>query len=758
MSTFTSDKIPLVMLRNTLLIALLVTGLLAFSQKQQGVQLVRDGKPLVNILISPRASQSDKIAAEMLQNYIQKVSGCKLNITEKATPPSNFIAIWEADEQTKQKASLVVDGYIISTSNQNLFIESGGEKGSIYGVVSLLERYLDCRMYAPGVETVPRSANIYIPAVYHVENPANSFRVVHGNFEKDTLYRDWQRLNSISEMFANGYYVHTFNRLVPWETYFTTHPEYYSFMNGKRIKDQLCLTNENVYKVVIEKLKAEMALQPDKKVWSVSQNDNFSYCQCDNCMKIIREEGSPAGPVIRFVNRVAAEFPDKVISTLAYQFSRQAPKVTKPLSNVQIMLCTIELNRSKPIEDDPSSKSFLQDIVDWGKIASNIYLWDYTVNFSHSTTPFPNLHVLQPNIQFLTRNGAHQHFQQSNTGVGHEMSELKSYLISRLLWNPDINADSVIADFINGYFLQAAPYIQKYINKLTFEIKNTGEWLDIYGHPVAHANTFLSQDNMLYYNELFDSAEIAVKDQPEILQRVKIYRLPIQYAAIEIGKNDMFGPRGFYTEDDRTFILKEAMKQLVEDFYNTCKTNHVSPLNESGLTPDEYYNATKRFIDVQISGNHAFRKKVTAQPLPAAKYGEGNLALLTNGVKGANDYKAHWLGWEAQDFTLTLDLGSVTEAKDISISTLYDPKSWILHPVSVSCQVSNDGKTFHSIGKQVVPGDQKVEEVTHEFHFPNLTGKCRYVKFVLQGTKSLPAWHPSAGGDSWVFVDEIVVR
>ncbi|HOW31944.1 MAG TPA: DUF4838 domain-containing protein, partial [Bacteroidales bacterium] len=694
----------------------------------------------------------------MLREYLWKVSGCRLMIDEKANPPMSFIAIWEADDVTKQKEMLSTDGFVLSTRNHNIFIESGGGKGSIYGVVEFLERYLGCRMYAPGVEKVPKSASIIIPPMYMVDNPANSFRVVHGTFNQDSLYRDWQRLNSLDEMFAKGYYVHTFNRLVPWETYFSAHPEYYSFMNGKRIKDQLCLTNENVYNIVLEKLKTEMALQPDKKVWSVSQNDNFSYCQCENCMKIIREEGSPAGPVIRFVNRLAAEFPDKVISTLAYQFSRQAPKVTKPLQNVQIMLCTIELNRSKPIEQDPTSTSFLKDIEDWGKIASNIYLWDYTVNFSHSTSPFPNLHVLQPNIQFLTRNGAHQHFQQSNTGVGHEMSELKSYLISRLLWNPNINTDSVISDFVNGYFEEAAPSILQYIQRLTAEIQKTGEWLDIYGHPVAHAKTFLSDSNMVIYNRLFDDAEASVVEKPDILQRVKIYRLPIQYAAIEIGKNDMFGPRGFYAEKNGLFELRAGMKKLVDDFYGTCKNNKVSPLNESGLTAEEYYNSTKRFIEVQVEGNHAFRKKVTSQPLPAAKYGEGDLTLLTNGVKGANDYKAHWLGWEAKDFTLTLDLGEITEAKDISISTLYDPKSWILHPTAVNCFVSADGAKFQEIGKQLVTGDQKSEDVTRDFYFLNPTGKTRFVKFSITGTKTLPAWHPSAGGDSWVFVDEIVVR
>jgi len=59
--------------------------------------------------------------------------------------------------------------------------------------------------------------------------------------------------------------------------------------------------------------------------------------------------------------------PDKVISTLAYQYSRRAPAGIKPEPNVNIMLCTIECNRSRPIETDPANASFRQDIRDWSR-------------------------------------------------------------------------------------------------------------------------------------------------------------------------------------------------------------------------------------------------------------------------------------------------------------------------------------------------------------------------------------------------------
>ncbi len=758
---------------------LLCLPLSIFAQKQ--AVLVKNGQANFTISLASNPTEADNKAAELLQSSIKKMTHCELQIVKTDKPnvkntiyitPSvsslkkSFKKHFTPDFEAKRN-ELIEDGFLISVQSDNILIVNGGKKGSIYGIIHLLEKYFGCRMYAPNVEIMPQQKELSLPILCEMDKPVNSIRIVNGVMtQQNEAYRNWQRLNDHNEEFAKGYYVHTFNRLVPWETHFEAHPEYFALMGGKRIIDQLCLTNADVYNLTIKKLKEEMAKQPEKKLWSVSQGDNFSYCQCDKCAKITADEGSPAGSIIHFVNKVAAEFPDKMISTLAYQYSRKAPKHVKPANNVQIMLCTIELNRSKAIENDPLSIGFLKDITDWGAISKNIYLWDYTVNFSHHITPFPNLHTLQPNIQFFVKNNVNAHFQQTNAAIGHEFSPLKAYLIARLLWNPNINADSITTDFLNGYYGAGGVFIQKYIDQMTSEIKKTGEWLDIYGHPMAHAKTFLSAENMVKYNQYFDAAENAVKGDPSvpsssgfaILQRVKVCRLPIQYAMMEIGKSEMFGARGFYQKDKEKFLLKPEMRQLMEDFYTVCKQNEVKNVNEAGLTPEEYYQATKRFINVQVEGNTAFRKKTTANPAPSPKYSNADLAILTNGVQGANDYKAHWLGWEAQDFDLVLDLETAKQPKSIQISTLYDPKSWILHPKSVTCSISEDGVTYRLLETQTIEGDQRKENVTHNFSFDKNIGTCRYVKFEVKGTKKLFNWHPSAGGGSWVFVDEVVVR
>ncbi len=747
-------------------IAFLVFSLVistAVVAKNKPLKITENGNSAYVIVVSENASAIELEAAQLLRSYVTRISGCKLAVVnDKARPVKTEISVGftnRLDPKTNTRLKVLApDGFQIFTDGKKLFVVGGSHKGVYYGVVYLLEKQLGCQMYAPYVEYVPENKSIAFPQLNYAEEPANILRIVHGKFNENKSYKEWMRLDNINEVFADGYYVHTFNRLVPWETYFGPHPEYYAYMNGKRIIDQLCMTNPDVLKLVIDKLSVEMAKQPDKNIWSVSQNDNFSYCQCEKCKAINEVEGAPSGALIRFVNQVAAHFPNKTISTLAYQFSRSAPKITKPATNVQIMLCTIELNRSKSIESDAGSQSFVKDIADWAKLTNNIYLWDYTVDFANSVTPFPNLHVLQPNIQFLTRNGAYQHFQQTNTMKGNEMAELKAYLLARLLWNPDVDIDSVKSVFLKGYYAEAAPFMKLYIDKLESELIKSSEWLDIYGSPVHHEKSFLSADNMAFYNQLFDKAEVAVKHKPELLQRVKISRLPIEFAAMEIGKNDMFGPRGWYTEKNGKFVLKPEMKALLEDFYATANRNSVKYMNESALTVESYYQATLRFIDVQVDDNLAFRKKTSAAPLPNPKYSNGNLEVITNGVQGADSYKVHWLGWEGTDFELTLDFGKNLNFHSVGIGSLWDPKSWILHPTRVTCMVSADGITWDPAGTSEIKGLQQKEEITRNYVFTGDYANKRYVRFYISGTKKLPSWHPSAGGLSWVFVDEIVVK
>ncbi|MBN1938123.1 MAG: hypothetical protein JW843_00955, partial [Candidatus Aminicenantes bacterium] len=319
-------------------------------------------------------------------------------------------------------------------------------------------------------------------------------------------------------------------------------------------------------------------------------------------------------------------------------------------------------------------------------------------------------------------------------------------------------------DFLCGYYGKAGPYIGKYIEALTGALGRSGSGLDIYEPPTNHADDFLSAADVGAFNAIFDKAEAAAAGDPAAVRRVRTARLPLIYAMLEIGKNDMFGPRGFYSEENNRFTPKPEMIGLIDAFAGRCREGGVRSLNESGLTPEDYTAGVRRFIDVQVEGNAAFRRPVQADPPPSSKYARGDLSVLTNGVRGAVDFKVHWLGWEGRDFALILDLGKAVQAREISLSTLSDQRSWILHPETVACSVSADGAAYREIGASPPGGDHRGEEPVRVYRWPGpieggeSPAAVRFIRFSVEGTRRLPDWHPSAGGLSWVFVDEIIVR
>ncbi len=723
--------------------------------------LIKNGVGKYSIVLPVNTTEADEDAARILQSTLDSIANVSLPIvtwSKKRKKHCIFINSFTDNDINSTRQILQPDGFYIYTDKNNMYIRSGKKRGAVFAVVHLLEKYLNCKYYSPNYRVFPKRHLVDLPAIKDFQNPDNTLRFVNGRMTQNHKdYRDWQKLNNHQGEFAVGYFVHTFHKLVPAEDYFEKHPEYFSMVNGKRTRDQLCMTNPNVRSLVIRKIRAEMAIQPDKNLWSVSQNDNPFYCQCDGCMQILREEGAASGPLVHFVNEVADHFPDKEISTLAYQFSRQAPGIIKPRKNVQIMLCTIELNRSKEIENDPSSAAFVSDIKNWAAISDHIFLWDYTVDFAHHITPFPNIHVLQPNIRFFHNNGIKIHFQQTNTDIGYEFSELKSYLISRILWKTEIKVDSLIDDFLSGFYGLAGKYLKQYVEHMTSELLKSGDKLDIYGHPTAHSNSFLSAKNIEIYNQWFDAAEKSVAESPLYLNHVQMARLPLKYAMMEIGKAEMFGKRGFYSKNENNLVLKKEMADLLPEFMEVCYKNQVVAVNESGLTPDAYIKSSERTLEIKMKGNAAFEKKAKMTPAASEKYSHGNPELLTNGVNGSNDFRVHWLGWEGKDFELDIDLEKACDPESIQISSLYLPNSWIIHPSVINCKISFDGINYTDAGSVTVAGDQKKEDVNKVFTFDQNLKTCRYIKISVTSSKSLPAWHPAAGGTAWTFIDEIVV-
>ncbi|MBN1213338.1 MAG: DUF4838 domain-containing protein [candidate division Zixibacteria bacterium] len=743
---------------------LILLGGLVFSDAVEGIgapdslYLVKAGYSFYDIYLPPDASEMTSANVDTLRRYLREVAGIDLPVTGKLRGERQIVVeIGESRDHRFITEDLSNDGFVISTEpgNKKLFLTAHTDYGFQNAVYTFIESYLGCRRFSPTIMVVPKRPDIVLQKIFDRQVPVITSRMQD---IKDPSYMAWHKLNNRDDF---GLFVHTFDKLVPPEKYFDDHPEYFSMLKGVRTSHgQLCLANPDVFRIVVEELRTLMQAKPSATFWSVSQNDTYVPCECDACREIDSVEGSSSGSILSFVNRIADEFPDMTISTLAYQYSRAAPKNIRPRPNVNIMLCSIECNRSRPLAEDPASIAFVRDVENWSRLTNNIFLWDYVIQFRNLVSPFPNLHVLQPNLQFFVRNGISTVFEQGLPNFYGEFAELRIYLLAKLLWNPDINVDSVMNDFLQGFYGGAAPHIRRYIDTMHAALQASGEGLDPFGYPVRSENGYLSPDMMDVYEEIMDRAEEAVRDDTAYLGRVRTAWLPVQFALLEQAKASANGKRGcFSRNEDGTLKVRPEMDSLLEVFVRRCKEAGIPRLWEHGITPDEYYLSTRTFFD-ESTKDHLARNKAVILSRPASpKYHQGEAAALTDGLRGWNDYHTHWLGFEGEDMEAAIDLGSPQTVTGIKTTFLQDINSWVFMPLAVMFFLSVDGEHFRPVGEaaNAIPVERD-GVVIAPFDITFTPTTARYVRVRAVNMKTCPAWHKGSGGPAWIFIDEIIVQ
>ena len=506
---------------------------MAFPSLSQ-TMLVTNGNTSSRIILKEN-NQISWTAANLLQTFIQKVTSCKLPVVISQTPRKGDILIGG-----QSPAEVTEDGFSISTQDGILKI-SGKENGVVYGVVTLLEQYLGIDYWGENEYSLTPSKTVNLPFINKVENPGFRYRQTQCYaIHTDSIYKWWNRLEEPNEVFAAGHWVHTFDKLLPSSIYGKEHPEYYSYFKGKRHPgkaSQWCLSNPEVFEIVAQRVDSIFKANPDKHIMSVSQNDgNYTNCTCDACKAIDDYEGALSGSIITFLNKLAARFPDKEFSTLAYLYTMNPPKHVKPLPNVNIMLCDIDCDREVTLTENASGKEFVKAMEGWSKITNNIFVWDYGINFDNYLAPFPNFHILQDNIRLFKKNHATMHFSQIAGSRGGDFAELRAYLVSKLMWNPEVNVDSLMQHFLHGYYGEAAPYLYQYIKIMEGALIGSGQRLWIYDSPVSHKYGMLKPALMRRYNHLFDLAEKAVAAEPDFLKRVQRARyMPQKERSLALG-------------------------------------------------------------------------------------------------------------------------------------------------------------------------------------------------------------------------------
>jgi len=509
-----------------------------------------------DIIIGEGGPPSETYAAQEFQSHFAQASGIRLPIVRQPLVPaeqargraasparqtagggqrhifigssSGFHASnvgFSTDEFGEEDFRIVVrdDNIAIAGSPQ------AGSRGTLYGVYTFLEDYVGVRFLTADHTHVPAIGTwrvigpldrFYHPPLrfqwsYYGEtngNPAFAARIRVNTVGDDAKLGGKTGLNLIS---------HSFYHYLPSQKYGKEHPEYFALVEGERKLEmggggpELCLTNPDVLRIVADTVLDALKKHPSMENVSVSQNDNDKYCRCPRCAAIDEREGTPMGSLLTFVNaaadEVAKEYPDVMIGTLSYWYSRKPPKTIKPRPNVQIQLCSIECCVLHPINDPNCEKNvqFCQDLANWGNMCKNISIWNYNTNFSNYLLPCPNLRVIEPNIRYFVANNAMGIFMQAaGNAFGAELSDLRNYVIASLLWDPTRSGRKLMDEFLDLHYGRSAGPIRRFINLTHENALASGLHPNCFGRAQDYAiDEMIAQAGLAAFAEAMDLAE-----------------------------------------------------------------------------------------------------------------------------------------------------------------------------------------------------------------------------------------------------------
>lgn len=716
----------------------LLTLVAGLTYAQPSIHLASDAKSAYTIVLTPGADSNEVKAAKALQLYLRQSTGALLPIARQKGLKNIFV-----------KTNVASAPYTWMVIQNDLYISGNTSYKTLEAVYTFLEEVLGCRFLSPTVEYVPKRPSFDVSGSSFYA-PTVQTRTVHAKlFYEHPEFAAKRRVTTEGfPGFVPQARVHTFHRFLPEKQFFFEHPEYYALVNGKRQPTQLCLSNDTVYRLVRDSVASLFRTYPNYPVLSVSQDDNTQYCTCDRCSHTDKEEGTPAASMLAFVNRIAKEFPSKTISTLAYQYTRKAPKKIKPEKNVLITLCSIECDRSAPISE--KCKDFETDLKEWGALGASIQIWDYTTQFTNFLAPFPNLETLQPNINLFVNNGANWIFEQHSHNTS-ELYELRCYLLSKLLWDPLASYDSLLHDFCSSYYGAAAPAVESYVKDLHVSIKAYPSfYLFLYGDPAQGFSSWLSSEKLLQFNKRFDEAEKLLGNDPEQIARLHAARLGVDFATLE-----------YYRLNKAPYEIVDtfSVNRRLTRFAHSASANNVTIMNEMGLPLQDYLQSYKNLVAEAGSENLARGKMVSLLNKPV-KYANEDPQTLTDGAFGGWSFYANWLGF-LNDMVATVDLGALQEFKTVSVNFLQVTNHVVFYPIRVDVEISVDGRQFYKWKSIDCPAPLTKESKINDIYAFRHTGsatKARYVRVTGHNMNKPPYWHHAAGTGAWIFADEIVVR
>lgn len=503
---------------------------------------------MYTIVVTDPENANMRFAASELQKYVKEACGRLLVIAEGDCAAPYQIVLCADDGSHR----LGDDGFSIAVSGGTLTIMGGAARGVMYGVYELLEEYFGFRFLGYNDKVLYTAGTIDLPNGLRDEQvPAVRYRCVTiDSFANDYTYSSVikRKLSGCSGQpsMLRPEYGYGIERL-----FLNAHSMDY-FVPDVAVP---CLSLESTYETCLANMKALL----DQRIAaggvvgksiteiSCSYSAEGKFCACAECSATYQAEGSQAGVLVPFVNRIDTmlreEYPGIRVITNAYGDVRIPPKNVVLNDEVALLYCwngcANHLIGSGECREGGNSLGYSNTkeeayYLGWAEHCSQIYVWYYPTNIYYLLCPQPNLANLYNDFLWFMEHKATGFYVVGTAGSSFE--DLDAYLISRLIWDAGMTEEEYILrmeEYLRAYYGPGWSYIYTYIQMLTEAGDEMSCVLNDFEHPFDIYSKAYFADHFDEMQALFAQASAAceTEQERENIRRLSVHMLFLGYSA-----------------------------------------------------------------------------------------------------------------------------------------------------------------------------------------------------------------------------------
>jgi len=691
-----------------------------------GYTISRNYSTDYKIVTPDSPSEQIAFAADELKSYLETITGATFPVVAESTNPTGkriFVGAGNMSEAivgTSIIDSLGIagtgdDGFLVRYVNEDIILIGEEPRGTLYAVFSFLEKEVGCRWFNwHGDEYLPQiNGDLDIITVDRYEHPAFLNRDMYWNprynyLEKEADFLLRTRMNGpsiasntldvLDTKYGGGAYevkypsVHSAFYYVEPDTYFATHPEYYGMFNGARWAFHLNWLDSGLRSTLQTNVASHIDTYGDG-IYSISQNDTFFDFSDDSAsLALYASEGTNGAALFQclanMANTFKTSYPNVMLSTLAYRKSQtEVPPstITFP-DNVIVRFAAFDDDFSKSLLDTNNAET-KQNLEGWTDVTQNLWTWYYPCAFGHKgALPYGNLTRLYEDFSLYAQNGLNGHYVQYDNSISfnHDLSDLKIWLINKLLWNPSDDIDAMVIDFAGHYYGKAAPEILEYIAAVEEGLANMGNFMT--SNPGIGQYRYLTNEFLVECQGIFDEAEQAVASDSTLFLRVKQARMSLDRACLLVWYAQ-WRPLKDYPGINFKY---SDLKTRYQSTNNTTVTNRVNPNLNWG---SHYVDLAKAYVDDFIAVRDMITTPLASLPAPLNTVPAAKIKQITADF-GGHDYNI------SADSNAANGIATVMQVEHNPVKTCVVDFDGTRHWVNIQhSSIPNSGYNFYYIGR-----------------------------------------------------------